>query len=394
MTRRRVPSLAAALLIIACFAGCNAEAPEPGPEPTAPVVVETPIPIDAPSPRFAADCEALAPLAQLQAFAGSGVGALRAVDRAASLAPDQAALDQLGGLMCDWDDGQAWPAWQGPPEGQQTVRLHLVRDAAEDAQTYVDTYAAQIGTSTYGPTASGPRCTGVEYDSPSGYCHFDAWLSDAWIELSVSGIVLEDFASDADVVAAFTLLTDHIVETLAAEPSPSAAWTAPVSASTATDCEQLASADEVQAITGAADTWFGPYWDGPRIGQYFVATRQAGSLRCMIGMADADGSFGVVSYLPGGDWAFATLGDDWAAQGGIVTPIAGLGDGDAVLRCADPLDDCVLDLRLDRDWIRISVMPAPPETVNYVPESIDFEAARAAVVPLAEKIVANLLATA
>jgi hypothetical protein len=394
MTRPRVPSLAAAVLIIACFAGCTAEAPEPSPEPTAPVVVETPTPIDAPSPRFAADCEALAPLAQLQAFVGSGVGALRAVDRGASLAPDQAALDQLGGRMCDWDDGQLWPAWQGPPEGRQSVRLHLVRDSAEAAQTYVDTYAAQIGASPYGPTASGPRCTGVEYDSQSGYCHFDAWLSNGWIELSVSGIVLDDFASDAEAVATFTVITDHIVETLASEPSPSGAWTAPVSASTATDCEQLASADEVQAITGAADTWFGQYWDGPRIGQYFVATRQAGSLRCMMGMADTDGSFGVVSYLPGGDWAFATLSDDWAAQGGIVTSIAGLGDADAVLRCADPLDDCVLDLRIDRDWMRISIMPAPPETVTYVPESIDFEVARAAVVPLAEKIVANLLATA
>jgi hypothetical protein len=38
-------------------------------------------------------------------------------------------------------------------------------------------------------------------------------------------------------------------------------------------------------------------------------------------------------------------------------------------------------------------MPAPPETVTYVPESLDFEAARAAVLPLAERIVANLLAT-
>ncbi|HKH07875.1 MAG TPA: hypothetical protein VKA62_02905 [Agromyces sp.] len=394
MTRRRVPSLAAALLIIACFAGCTAEAPEPSPEPPAPVVVETPIPIDAPSPRFAADCEALAPLAQLQAFVGSGVGALRAVDRRASLAPDQAALDQLGGLMCDWDDGQAWPAWQGPPEGRQTVRLHLVRDGAEAAQTYVDTYAAEIGTSAYGPTASGPRCTGVEYDSPSGYCHFDAWLSNAWIELSVSGIVLDDFASDGEAVAAFTVLTDRIVETLAAEPSPSAAWTAPVSASTATDCEHLASIDDVQTITGNAETWFGLYWDGPRIGQYSFATAAVGALSCAIGFAESEGSLGAVSYLPGGDWAFATLGDDWAAQGGVVTPIAGLGDGDAVLRCSDPLDDCVLDLRVDRHWVRISIMPAPPETVTYVPESIDFEAARAAVVPLAEKIVANLLATA
>jgi hypothetical protein len=394
MTRRRVPALAAALLVIVFLAGCASDVPESTPEPPAPVVVETPAPIDAPTPRFAADCEALAPLAELQAFVGSGVGALSPVDRGISLAPDEAALDQLGGLMCDWDDGQAWSAWQGPPDGRQTVRLHLVRDAAAAAQKYVDTYAEQLDTSPYGPTAGGPRCTGVEYGQSSGYCHFDAWLADAWIEFSVSGIVLDDFVSDAEAVAAFTVLTDHVVETLAAEPSPPAVWTAPVSASTATECEQLASADDVRAITGNADTWFGLYWDGPRIGQYSFATDTIGALRCSVGFAESEGSLGEVAYLPGGDWAFATLGDDWAAEGGVATPVAGLGNEDAVLRCADPHDDCLLDLRIDRDWVRLSIMPAPPETVTYAPEGIDFEAARASVVPLAERIVANLLSAA
>lgn len=392
MTRHRLTGALTAALLALSLAGCTEAAPAP--TPTAPVADPAPSadPVVAgPTPRFDATCDDLVDAAALQSFVGPGAGELRAVDRGRTLAPDVAAIDQLGALMCGWDDGQSWSAWQGPPEGQQVVRLHLVRDAAEAAQRYVDTYAGQIGPSPYGPTASGPRCVGVEYGQSSGYCHFDAWLSDTWIEFTVDGIALDDFASDAEIVAAFTVLTDRVVETLAAEPPHTEAWTAPVSASTATDCEQLASDDEVRTITGAANTSFGPYWDGPRIGQYSFASDHVVSLKCWILIDDTEASLGGVSYLPGGDWAFETLGDDWASAGGVETSIAGLDDGDAVLRCADPRDGCILDLRVDRDWVRISMMAAPPEAVTYVPADIDFEAARAAVVPLAERIVANLL---
>ena len=34
-------------------------------------------------------------------------------------------------------------------------------------------------------------------------------------------------------------------------------------------------------------------------------------------------------------------------------------------------------------WIRVEVMPPPPADVGYVPAGIDFDAARAAVVPIA-----------
>lgn len=397
-SRHRSAALLASSAIAALLAGCvpTSDAAEPTQvtEAQAQTPAPTPAPIDAPTPRFASDCAALAPLAELQDFVGEGVGSLRAVDRGIALAPDVAAVDQLGALICDWNDGQPWPTWQGPPEGQQVVRLHLVRDAAEAAQRYVDTYAEQIGPSPYGPTANGPRCIEVGYSTSWGSCHFDAWLSDTWIEFSVNGIALDDFASDVELVAAFTVLTDHVVETLAAEPPQAEAWMPPASATTATECEQLVSTDDVRALTGAAETWFGLYWDGPRIGQYSFASEHVPSLRCSIGFSETEGSMGAVSYLPGGDWAFETLGSGWTSAGGVPTPIAGLDDGDAVLRCADPQDDCILDLRVDRDWVRVSIMPAPPETVTYVPAGIDFEAARAAVVPLAERIVANLMPAA
>ena len=40
----------------------------------------------------------------------------------------------------------------------------------------------------------------------------------------------------------------------------------------------------------------------------------------------------------------------------------------------------------------VEVMPPPPADVGYVPAGIDFEAARAAVVPIAERVVANIMA--
>ena len=49
-------------------------------------------------------------------------------------------------------------------------------------------------------------------------------------------------------------------------------------------------------------------------------------------------------------------------------------------------------MRVAGHWIRVEVMPPPPADVGYVPAGIDFDAARAAVVPIAERVVANIMA--
>ena len=80
-----------------------------------------------------------------------------------TVTPDDAARDQIGSLVCDWNDGQE-PAspWGPPPDPRQSVRLSLVADAEEAAQRYVDTYASVEVDTPYGPTAQGPRCIGID----------------------------------------------------------------------------------------------------------------------------------------------------------------------------------------------------------------------------------------
>jgi hypothetical protein len=99
MTRHRLTGALTAALLALSLAACTEAAPAPTPT-AAPSAEPTPSadPVVAgPTPRFPATCDDIVDTAALQSFVGEGVGELRAVDRGRALAPDVAAIDQLGG---------------------------------------------------------------------------------------------------------------------------------------------------------------------------------------------------------------------------------------------------------------------------------------------------------
>ncbi len=384
--------VAFALLMSACTAPpAAAPAPVGTPTPT-----ETAVPaVEGPTPVFDVGCEELVDRAELQAFIGAGVAPIALVtqgQRVATVYPDVAALDQLGSLACDWIDGQQWASpWGPPPEGRQSVHLSLVPDAEAAAQRYVDTYAATLPVSPYGATAQGPRCIGIEETMTSGYCELHGWLADAWIEFVVNGIDTTSYASNAELLAAFTTFTDRAIASLD-DAEQVAAWTPPVSPNPVSDCASILTTEDVVELTGITEVYVGPQWDGPRIGQYSYAADTEQAMRCSFNYLEVDGWFGATHVLPEGAWGFTTASPAWLAEGGVQADVEGLEAGDAVIRCTDPADNCTLDMRVAEHWIRVEVMPPPPADVSYVPAGIDFEAARAAVVPIADRIVANVTA--
>ena len=146
----------------ACTPADSSPAPTVAPTPS-----ETAGPVvDRPEPVFDVACDDLVDSRQLQSFIGLGVSAIMLIDptdRVLTGTPDEAARDQIGSLVCDWNDGQrAVSPWGPLPDPRQSVRLSLVADAEEAAQRYVDTYASAEIDTPYGPTAQGPRCIGVD----------------------------------------------------------------------------------------------------------------------------------------------------------------------------------------------------------------------------------------
>lgn len=387
---RRRAGIAAAAAIAVLLSGCTAAEPAAPAETTEPDASETaspaPAPIDAPVPRFATDCDEVLPLETVAAFLGDGVAAVGPVDLGAIESPDASAGAQLGALECAWDDGRGTDTWTGPAERAQSAELQVLPDAEAAALEYVATYAGAGLPTPYGATALGPRCVSFEIDA---YCELHGWLADAWIVLQVDGIVIDEADTEASLTEEFTAIADRVVDAIAASGEPAAEWRAPTSAVDISECERLATHDEVTEITGLPDLRFGPIWDGPRIGQYWYATTTVGALRCSIGFADRDADYGRVALLPGGDWRYLLERDAWLGAGGTPVSVEGLGADDAVLRCDDESEPCTLDLRLDRDWLRISFPEVPPETVTYLPEGVDFAAARASIVDLANRLVAN-----
>ncbi|GAA1809905.1 hypothetical protein [Agromyces neolithicus] len=392
----RFALLAAAAAFGVLMTGCTA-----GPAPTG-VATPTPTPtetvapvVDRPTPVFAVGCDELVDPAELQTFVGAGVAPIALVtpaERVATISPDVAAVDQLGSLVCDWTDGQhSESPWGPPPDPRQSVHLSLVPDAEAAAQRYVDVYAPTSPDAAYGATAHGPRCIGVEYAMPTGYCELQGWLADSWIEYVVHGIDIASYDTDAQLLAAFTVLTDRAIAALG-DAERGAEWTPPVSPSPVGDCGSVVTTEDIVELTGVADIWVGPFWDGPRVGQYSYAAETEHAMECSFNFVDAEGSFGAVHVLPEGGWGFASAAQAWLAEGAVATEVEGVAPGDALMRCADLADTCALDLRIAEHWVRIEVMPTPPDEVTWVPAGVDFDAARSAIVPIAERVVANITA--
>ncbi|WP_159605348.1 hypothetical protein [Agromyces humi] len=367
-------------------AGPAAETPPPTPEPVADRV---------PVPRIDAACEDLFDIAALQEFVGEGTNPLAQVHETTRAEPDRLAPRQLGSLDCVWTTaaGPAMPYADAGDERRVTVSVLPEGQAA--SQQYVDVYGTQGGPSPYGDGVLGPACRGVVPGVPHNpVCDLQGWIGGSWVELLIDDVVARPEDTDATLTERFGSVTDHLVAVLEASTSAPDRWqpSAP-SRNAGRSCEELAPIGPIASATGVDDLDIHRWQDGPNVGQYFYALEQTRALRCSLAFAGSDAALGAVHVLPSGAWAFDELLGDWSAAGAEPIELADLPSASAVLRCADPLDVCRVDAKVDGDWMQVSISPPPPGLqADAYPGQAEFDAARASIEAVAA-LVAERMAT-
>lgn len=381
-----------AVAVAVTLAGCVA--PEPTPTATqSPVATPSPDPIvdTGPAPRIDATCDDLVESAALQAFVGLEVDALSLEAPADRLTPDTAAGEQLGGISCTWTNGLPPDPFQGPDPAAQTVLLRILPEGIEQAIAYVDVY--ELRDATYGEHVQGPRCLGPAYGMDRGYCELFGVIGQTWIELTIDGIVVDAETSADDLVARFRTVFDPMISRLASA-TPGERWEPEHPAAISpVDCDVLTPTAEIVGVTAIPELRVGPQWDGPRVGQYWYGLGATGAGRCSLAMSFSDASLGQIGILPAGAWGFERFADSWLRAGGTHVAIPGVEEGDSIVRCDDAASDCIIDLSVAGNWIRVTVYPAPaPEYERGTPASY-YESARAGAEQIAA-IVAQRVATA
>ena len=271
--------------------------------------------------------------------------------------PISYALQQLGGIECEWSNGQpARDEVQTANPEYVGATLRVFPDAAEGWQAWAK-----------GRELTGDRWVGCAGDS---HCEIDALTGSTWVELTTGG------AADAQATGA---AMDTVLAAIDSAAPSEAQWSPPAgTVELANDCEQFFSAADVQSLLGM-DTEI--FLDGRDGGDSLLAQswRAAGVSGCPWIVSELTGLGGVHSWLEGGDWAFDVERERRTAQPTELA-VSGLEEGDSAwVDCAAADRACTLDVIVAHDWIQVELTPStlaqysdaePLEVVTALADSI------------------------
>lgn len=295
--------------------------PTPTPSPTA-VPEPSVAPASAPPSRFAVDCGDLAgPISALFDSPLPVTATAQGSRDEQSWAPGPAAsvFERDGSLFCEYGEFD--------PRGEGTwARLYVVHDAAalwEDS----------------GYAVSRPVCS----EAPTN-CSAELLLGDVFIGFHSVG------QAGADDDARTTAMNQALGEIgdLARPIEPTVVWTAPGDAPPVDGCEALLPASVVSELTGRADLVI----DHPSGGwspESWLMTERFGADPCIYGSTHEFDSSSMLTWLPGGLWAFEELA--------ATAPLAGVGQVDTNVGCVTTAySRCWVDFAIDGTWFRFTSM--------------------------------------
>lgn len=326
----------AALLLLS---GCTPGTPTPTASPTleasaSPTPAPTPTvePISAPEPRIDLTC---AELGAALPLAGSFVEPVTEVSRAETeygaypARPEEYIVRSVGGLVCEFSNGQPQSRVLGPSAPYVGVRFHILPEAGTQWDRYVSYYGIAGGRDAY--------C------AASSNCYLNALGGSTWVDGIVVGAV-SDAAGAAVLDAALAAVT--------AAGSGAAPWEPPTGTlPLPDDCTAYIDGPTLQAATGVS-TALDPY-PGFGGGWSLVAGAFAidGSPQCFWAYEFADAGIGSLDVIRGGEWAWAEARE---IVGSAPITVAGLDEGDeAWLRCGPSDAWCVVDLVLGGNWLEL-----------------------------------------
>jgi hypothetical protein len=354
-----------ALLLLS---GCTPGTPTPTASPTAeasasPTPTPTVEPISAPEPRVDLTCDELGaalPLAASLVQAVTSVSPAETEYGAYPARPEEYVVRSVGGLVCEFSNGQSQSGVLGSTPTYVGVRILVLPDPGAQWDRYVDYYSVP-----------GTRDSYCVAESLGSTCYFNGLGGGRWVDTVVVGAT-DDLAGMAVIEAAFTAIAT-------AGPG-AAAWTPPADTLALPDaCDAYVSPAQLQAATGLS-TPLATYGSGGG-GWSLRGGAQAidGSPSCFWAFEFADAGIGTLDVLRGGAWAWAEA-QDIVASAPIT--VAGLDEGDeAWLRCGPSDAWCVVDLVLGGNWIELHLWEDDPgEPLNR----------RTAIQDIAAVVVANV----
>jgi hypothetical protein len=342
-----------------------------GPETAEPAPTPTPTiePASVPLPVLDIEC---ADLASAATIAGTFPVAVAATDPSNSIMdaypviPKTYHLRSLGGLACEWNNGESQSSSTGTNPDYVGVQVLVLPDAETQWAKYEDYYGDSGAIGTYCSPGSSPIT-----------CTTNQLVGTNWVEVSVSAP-----SSEARAIS----LSSEILAAVGSAGPGADAWIVPADFATLpSECTDIISDADAQAAF-ALDV---PIQATPPAGGWSLpsaASQNWGGPYCSWLYLDADAGVGSLNTLRGGAWAW----DE--ARAFITVPsvpepvaIAGLAATDeAWIRCAPADTSCLVDLVIGGNWISVDVWA---EDGYGSPLGVD---RRTAAIALAEAIVATL----
>jgi hypothetical protein len=394
---RRIRLTAAAALVVVTMSGCaiwDRAIPSPAPVSEAPEPTPSADPVvGSPTPRLAAGCDDLIPLDTLMSALAEGVAF--DAERSRARSPEDAAVEQLGGLRCVWANRAPGPPWEDQDPDYVSALLQVVPDGEVPWRRFVEVYGPMAEPSPYGNTAIGPNCHGAEPDMPLPSvhsCQLDALVGSYWVQFSMTGVGGGTAQSNEELLAHARGVTDPLMATLASQEPPTPRWSPPPSQPL--DCQAVLSDEQAITVTGVPGLVVGQYFDGPRVGQLTYSLDETESKRCHLLISGSDQTVGQVSFLPGGGWAFRDRSDSWVDGGNARSVnIAGARSGEGFTEeCGNVEADCRIDMLVGENWLQVMTYAYVPGKIA-TPEGVDMLYVRSQTRALAETVLANLHAS-
>lgn len=332
----RLRALAPVLLIATVLlTACTSPTPAPSatvtstptPEPTVTALASEPL------PRFDLACDDLvpppatafrapvAPRDPIATYAG-----------ATGYLPRLSAIQAIGGLVCEWSNGQPQASVTGANPDYTGIVVSILPDASEQWARYA---------STYGITGSRDfRC------ASTASCGGDELVGEYWLTAEADGVADEAAIDSALAAIASALGNLPASRPIAAPPT----GTVPLGA----DCTSLVGLSEVSAATGLADDLQALYAHGGW-SPYAAAEQELLVHHCFWSHWGQEVNIGGAAAIPGG----AGLGLHYlevATAPTTATPldVDGLAAGDSAWqRCSG--STCFVDVIAGGNWVQFSL---------------------------------------
>ncbi|MEQ1737249.1 MAG: hypothetical protein ABL886_12695, partial [Rhodoglobus sp.] len=295
-------------------------------------------PLAGPESVFGIGCDSLLSPASVAGALATPVSAIDAgvADMNSSLRISRTfAVESLGGLACEWNNGQPNDLYPGGTNPAYIGVQVLVLPNAGSQWARFEAYYSGSG-------AVGMSC--ATHLTPT-YCELNQLVGTSWVQATISG------ASEATAAA---LGAEAVAAVSAAGPG-AAPWAPPAGTlALPATCEGLVATATVQSALGVSTTLVAST-DGGGWSLWAGARENWGGPRCNWLYEFSDSGVGFLASLPGGAWAWNEV------RSAITFPtaptsaaVAGLAPGDeAWVRCVASDGSCVVDLVIGGNWIEV-----------------------------------------